>query len=112
MQSLTKVASVQEGKPTAQDVAIKLAPGTNPKNIRVRIRQYELAHAENDALNLAKRFVHAKIGNSAAVLTRLRRHAPDEVPLSFIQELSAQTQKHISVYAADTLILVANTLTS
>lgn len=35
VQSLTKVGSVQDGKPAAQDVAVKLAPGTNPKNIRV-----------------------------------------------------------------------------
>ncbi len=61
----------------------------NPKNIRVRMRQYELAHSEESSLGIAKRFVSAKIANSAAVLTRLRRHAPGELPLSFIQELNA-----------------------
>ncbi len=61
----------------------------NPKNIRVRMRQYELAHSEPSALDLARRFVRAKIANSAAVLTRLRRHAAGELPLTFIQELNA-----------------------
>ncbi|HEV7504992.1 MAG TPA: CRISPR-associated endonuclease Cas1 [Thermoanaerobaculia bacterium] len=60
----------------------------NPKNIRVRMRQYELAHSESSALDIAKRFVSAKIANSAAVLTRLRRHAA-ELPLHCIQELNA-----------------------
>src|SRR6185436_18144882 len=39
----------------------------NPKNIRVRMRQYELAHSEESSLGIAKRFVNAKIANSAAV---------------------------------------------
>lgn len=43
-----------------------------------------------------------------SLVTKLADHAP----AAFIQELNAQAQKHISVYAADTLILVANTLTS
>lgn len=59
-----------------------------PKNIRLRMRQYELAQSEASSLELAKRFVSAKIANSAAVLTRLRRHAADELPLHCIQELS------------------------
>ncbi|MFY9822199.1 MAG: CRISPR-associated endonuclease Cas1 [Thermoanaerobaculia bacterium] len=61
----------------------------NPKNIRLRMRQYELAQSEGSCLDLAKRFVSAKIANSAAVLTRLRRHAADELPLHCIQELNA-----------------------
>jgi CRISP-associated protein Cas1 len=54
---------------------------TPPKarNIPLRMRQYELAHAEGPCMELAREVVRCKIANSAAVLRRFRRNHPEAI---------------------------------
>jgi CRISP-associated protein Cas1 len=59
------------------------------KNIPLRMKQYELAQSETARLELARRLVSAKIGNSVAVLKRFRKHDPDATPLPEIHEVEA-----------------------
>jgi CRISP-associated protein Cas1 len=49
------------------------------KNMPLRMKQYELAQSETACLNLARKIVSAKIGNSVAVLRRFRRNHPEAI---------------------------------
>ncbi len=73
------------------------------KNVPLRMRQYALALSESSRLDIARRLVSSKIANSAAVLTRLRRHDA-AVALEPIQELNAMIPETARFLAMDSLL--------
>ena len=62
---------------------------TPPKarNVPLRMRQYELAHAEAFCLDLAREVVGAKVESSISVLRRFRRNHPEALAAEEIGEL-------------------------
>lgn len=61
-----------------------------PKNVPLRMRQYEIVHSQDGCLPLARGVVQAKIANSVSVLRIFRAHHEDAVSLAVIQELEAR----------------------
>jgi CRISPR-associated protein Cas1 len=54
----------------------------NPKNIVLRMRQYEISHDRPGALHMAQAVVRGKVRNSAAVLRRYHKNHPTAVTLA------------------------------
>src|SRR6185436_506705 len=69
-----------------------------------RMKQYELVSDKERCLDLARRLVAAKIGNSAGLLRRYRINHPESVPLEPIQELELQAERAGTVASLDELL--------
>jgi CRISPR-associated protein Cas1 len=73
------------------------------KNVVLRMKQYELAVAQERCLDLAREVVAAKIRNSGGLLRRYRINHPETVPLEPIQELELQAERVSTVASLDEL---------
>lgn len=66
-------------------------------NVLLRRGQYRMSDAEESALEVAKRFVEAKIVNERRVLERYRRDYPDEVDQVFVDVIEALRRQAAAV---------------
>lgn len=73
------------------------------KNIPLRMRQYEAARDERFCLRFGREVVSAKIESSAAVLRRFRKHHPEAIPISDVQELDSRLPAARAALSLETL---------
>lgn len=71
-------------------------------NVLLRRGQHRMSAAEESALEVAKRFVEAKIVNERRVLERYRRDYPDEVDQVFVDAIEALRHQAAAVSLAST----------
>lgn len=73
------------------------------KNMRLRMRQYQLSQSEPFCLELARTLVKAKISSSAAVLWRFRKNHPEALTESEIAEVERAAERIEAVSSLDSL---------
>lgn len=74
-----------------------------PKNLPLRLGQFDLSRDEGFCLAFCREVVRAKVENAAAVLRRFRRNHPDTVAMVEIEALDAAARSTAEAVSIDSL---------